>query len=102
VSLYGRRVDSSQAAIKATLERLGWVVRDLSHAGRGVPDLLVASAQTGRTAVIECKVPGGRGKRLRESQEAWRAGWPGEYVVMRTPEDALAWGLAQRRAGEGR
>ena len=86
------RVDASQADVVATLQRRGWVVRDLSQAGRGAPDLLISKA--GRTVACEVKTAGtAYSKRLRASQATWRQGWQGEYVVLTSAEDALAWAL---------
>jgi hypothetical protein len=97
------RKDASHQPIVATLERLGFACLDLSGLGGGAPDLLVASAQTGQQWLVEAKTKGSYyGKRLRDSQAAFGLRWPVPVVVLDSPEDALAWGLAQRRAEEGR
>ena len=89
------RTDATQPQIVDTLERLGYAVRDLRHAGRGCPDLVLS--RHGRTWLAECKV--GTAK-LNPRQARWLDGWQGDVLLLRTADDALAWALGQR--GEGR
>ena len=80
------RRDKTEPAIRAVFEAHGWSWQSLSV--RGGPDAVVG-APGGRLALIEVKT--GKGK-LQASQIAWRASWRGpEPILLRTPEEALAW-----------
>ena len=103
MSRYARRQDGSQREVLEALAFAGLSVRDNSRAGDGAPDAWVSFA--GRTAAVEVKTPQTRyGQRLNAQQRAWRDGdemrrpWAGEYVVLRTGADALAWAVQFKRA----
>jgi hypothetical protein len=73
--------DNAELAIVQTLQSCGWTVYRLS-----LPlDLLCA--KRGRTLLAEVKTGS---KKLRQGQEQFIAAWPGEVVILRTIEDALA------------
>lgn len=99
MSRYARRTDASQGEIVATLRRLGFEVRDLSRAGGGCPDLLVA--RDGRIWCVEAKTARTQyGKRLSDRQAEWARGWPAP-TILRTSDEALAWALARRAESSG-
>jgi len=83
---YAARRDDHEPLIIKALEDCGCSVEKLSQ--RGVPDLLVGVAtQHGRrNLLIEIKRPRGR---LTADQVEWRARWRGQYVVVRTVDEAL-------------
>jgi hypothetical protein len=90
---YACRVDGPHAEIRDTLRALGFSVLDLASVGRGCPDLLVCSRWT-EPVLVEVKTRTGK---LRATQEAFRATWPGQYVVLRSRDEAVEW-ANQRRA----
>jgi hypothetical protein len=97
VSRYARRVDASQSEVADALRRCGLAVRDLSHAGRGCPDLAVSWCD-GRgnrwTSFVEVKtLHTAYGKRLNDAQRAWATGWEGELVTLRTADEAVGWAV---------
>jgi hypothetical protein len=83
----GRR-DSTHAAIRDGLRKLGYLVVDLAGAAGGTYDLLVFSA-FGRPTFIECKAPKGK---LRDSQVAFARrldSYDVRHGVARTLDEAL-------------
>jgi hypothetical protein len=93
----GHRQDDSQRAIVAVLERLGFACLNLCGVGGGAPDLL-AARQDGRMWLIEVKSPGKPSRqRLRDSQVAFAAKWPVPVIVLKSSDEALAWGLSVGR-----
>lgn len=94
------RRDSNHGEIVSALERAGCRVADLSDAGGGVPDILVARVLASGVLIwrlMELKTKKGR---MRAAQEAFAKLWP--VSVVRTPEAALeAMGIEveQRRKG---
>jgi hypothetical protein len=98
---YARRTDISQREIAETLERIGFSVRDTSRLGNGHPDLVVS--WSGRVAHVEAKTPKHYDTpQQKKNQAKWREGWQGEVAVLKTAEDALAWGLVFKRQEAGR
>ena len=102
MSRYARRQDASQGEVLEALAFAGLSVRDNSRAGDGAPDAWVSF--DGRTAAVEIKSPGCQyGRRLNAKQLAWRDGdetrrpWAGEYAVLRTGAEALAWAVQFKR-----
>lgn len=88
---YARRTDSTHAAVRDTLRKLGYVVIDTSRVGSGFPDLMLCGrgqADTPEVVLVEVKAKTGR---LRASQERFRENWPGRYVVLRSAEEAIRW-----------
>jgi hypothetical protein len=71
------RVDASQSEIVAALRAAGCSVTSLARIGEGCPDLLCG--KNGKTALIECKSPGGR---LTPDQLRWHAGWQGGTLAV--------------------
>lgn len=49
----GRRTDANHASIRTALRQCGWLVADLSAAGKGFPDLV--AIRGGRTVFVEVK-----------------------------------------------
>lgn len=78
------RVDGTHAQIMAALRKAGIAVRSLAQVGDGVPDLLVGVRD--QTFLLELKVPGAK---LRASQEAFIATWPGRVLVADSAEAAI-------------
>lgn len=71
---YAKRTDANHAAIRDALRALGWVVDDLSGAGGGVPDLVVAIAP-GKPHFLEIK-DGAKpfsAQKLTKAQEVWHS-----------------------------
>lgn len=82
-----RRVDANQREIIDALERVGCHVLDLSHVGRGCPDLLV-SDRVGVLHLIEIKTAKGK---LNARQQRWHEEWRGpKPLVIRSVSEALA------------
>lgn len=87
--------DAVEADIIEALKVRGWSVLQVSV--KDGPDLFAAKqvrvygregvASWMRTVAIEVKT--GK-KKLRPGQEAFRRNWAGEYVVLRSAEDAIA------------
>ncbi len=83
--------DANQAEIVDALRQVGASVAITSGVGRGFPDLVVG--RHGVTYLVEVK-PGDakdkRQRRLRPSQEEFKATWRGRPVaVLRSVSDAL-------------
>lgn len=81
-----RRTDANQAEIVAALRKVGCYVMDLSHVGRGCPDLLVSDRQK-ILHVMEIKTAKGK---LNKRQQEWHAQWQGPCHVVRSVAEALA------------
>ena len=80
------KVDLNHAEVKAALSKAGWRCIDLSRAGCGVPDLLIAKA--GRLALVEVK--GEKGK-LNPEQRRFHvelANYGVTIQVIRTADEA--------------
>ncbi len=81
-----RRVDANHAEIVAALRKCGCSVLDLSHVGRGCPDILV-SRNSQHMCLMEIK--SGRGK-LNKRQQEWIAEWSGPKIhVVYSVQEAL-------------
>ena len=83
--------DGNHEAIASGLRALGWYVMDLSRAGYGVPDILVAKPATERhrgiCVPVEIKSPGGQ---LTEAEVTVKNAWdPCDYIVADSLESAL-------------
>jgi hypothetical protein len=84
------KADSNHKAIREAIELLGFPVMDLSHAGNGVEDLLVAvtsPVSIRRWLCVECKVPP---IKYTKAQKEWRAlteGWP--RITVTSAQDAI-------------
>ena len=99
MSRWARRVDGSQQDVARTLRACGWWVCDLSRAGGGVPDLLIAKA--GRLALVEVKTPKTwRGRQHTPAQRDFYANCPVPVVVLRTVDETLAWAQRQEARRE--
>lgn len=72
-----KRIDSNQAEIVSKLRACMLSVIDLSALGRGVPDLLVASAKD--IWLVEIKTENGA---LNQRQLEWHQKWMGKPVII--------------------
>ena len=88
------KVDVTHAEVRDTLRRLGYRVLDLSRAGRGCPDLLVAKGD--QMWLIEVKRP--TGGKLTPAQQDFIQGWPVPVIILKTAEEAVAWALIRQVA----
>jgi Holliday junction resolvase len=81
------RRDKSEAAIVQALRQLGWSVLQVSV--KDGPDLFAAKLVNWvpRCVAIECKT--GK-KKLKPGQEDFARKWAGEYVVLRSVDDVVA------------
>jgi hypothetical protein len=79
--------DANHGQIRAALVAAGVAVFDAAYAGRGMSDLL-ARHRDGRVMLLEVK----RDKRatLTEAEHDFAALFPEAYVIVTTPEEALA------------
>jgi len=71
---HAKRVDANHASIRDALRLAGWVVHDLSGAGGGIPDLIVAIAP-GLPHFLEIK-DGDKplsAQKLTKAQEQWHS-----------------------------
>lgn len=83
-----RRTDANHAEIVAALRQAGCSVADLSHVGRGFPDIVVWSQVQDRMHLMEIKTPKGK---LNKRQQEWFDKWGGPKPhVVRSVEEALA------------
>lgn len=80
------RKDQNHDPIVQALERAGVAVRDLSHVGDGVSDLLVQHTKTRALMLLEIKRD--EKAKLTEAQEKFRQRWP--VTIVRSIEEALA------------
>lgn len=78
-----RRRDANEKAICDALRRVGATIVRINAAG--APDMLVGFR--GANTLMEIKSEHGL---IRANQAAWRSGWAGQVVVVRTEEEALA------------
>jgi hypothetical protein len=79
--------DKNHAAIVEALEQAKIAVIDMSHMGKGFPDLVVA--RRGVNLLVEIKNPetlyGRRG--LNKLQRSWASSWPAPVYILRTLDD---------------
>ncbi len=82
--------DGNQAAIVSTLRAAGASVTILAGVGCGCPDLLVGFR--GKSLLVECKNPDGRGRNsLTLAEVEWFKTWKGGLsAVVNSPEEALS------------
>ena len=80
--------DQSERDIITALRLMGWSVLPVSVANG--PDLFASKGQ--RTVAIECKTGT---RKLRPGQAEWSGTWQGEYVVLRSVEDAMKFHLGR-------
>ena len=84
-NMYNKRTDTNHAEIRDGLRKAGYVVKDLSRCGEGVPDLLVAGS--GRGVMFEIKY--GNAK-LTDAEKEFHDMFHGLGVyIVRTLEQAL-------------
>ena len=81
---WAAKVDVNQAEIVAALRAVGAVVQVLSRVGQGVPDLAVG--KHGRFWWMEVKTEKGE---LTPAEKEFMSRWRDNYVIVRTPEEAL-------------
>lgn len=83
---YSRKVDSTHAAIRDELRRVGVSWIDTHRHGKGAPDGIAGAY--GRSVLVEVKSPKGREK---AAQAAARCDWRGmPWIVATRAEDVLA------------
>lgn len=86
---YDARTDANQPQIIDALEAAGCDVCII----KWPVDLLASGGQLGRqNLLVECKVPG---ETLNSKQAKFFARWPGEKIMVQTPEQVIAY--IQRR-----
>jgi hypothetical protein len=87
---YGAKKDANHNEVVDALQKAGAYVLDMSHVGRGFPDLIVGFRS--KTILVEIKNPKtayGR-KGLNKNQIKWKEQWTGgTYAVVDSPEQAL-------------
>jgi len=82
---YAKRTDENHGEIRDGLRKAGYVVKDLSRCGEGVPDLLVAGS--GRGVMFEIKYGNAR---LTDAEKEFHEMFHGLGVyIVRTLEQAL-------------
>ena len=88
---YGSRKDDNHKEIVEALTKAGAYVLDMSHVGRGFPDLIVGFQS--KTFLMEIKNPKtsyGR-KGLNTNQLKWKESWTGgSYFVVDSIESGLS------------
>ena len=87
---YGAKKDANHHEVVEAMQKAGASVIDMSHVGRGFPDLIVGFQS--KTILMEIKNPktayGKRG--LNKNQLKWKEQWTGgTYCVVDGPEAAL-------------
>ena len=87
---YGAKKDANHNEVVAALQQVGASVIDMSHVGKGFPDLIVGFRS--QTILVEIKNPktsyGKRG--LNKNQQKWKEQWVGgPYCIVDSPEAAL-------------
>ena len=87
---YGAKKDANHHEVVDAMQKAGAYVIDMSHVGKGFPDLIVGFRS--QTILMEIKNPktsyGKRG--LNKNQLKWKEQWTGDtYCVVDGPEAAL-------------
>ena len=87
---YGVKKDANHHEVVNALQKAGAYVLDMSHVGRGFPDLIVGFQK--KTILMEIKNPktsyGKKG--LNKNQIKWKEQWTGgSYCVVDSPQAAL-------------
>jgi Holliday junction resolvase len=83
------RVDANQRELVRLAQAAGCSVQSLAQVGKGCPDLLLG--RRGSNLLVEVKdgsKPASQ-RKLRESQETWRAGWRGQVTTIETPQELV-------------
>jgi len=87
---YAVKRDSNHAELTAYLQQCGWTVVDTAAVGPnaipGWPDAIAVAYG----AVVLCEFKASNRERLTDAEQQFRAGWPGEYRVLRSSDDVLA------------
>ena len=78
------RTDENQKQITDCFRKLGYTVHDLSEAGKGFPDIIIA--KHGDNDLVEIKTEKGR---LNELQEKFAAIWNAPVYVIRNVDEAI-------------
>jgi hypothetical protein len=86
---YAKRIDNSHAAIRDGLrdEKLGYIVRDYSGIGNGIPDLAVETRRNHVHLWLEVKTPGEKMTKAEKEFAAWFGG--GKYCIVYDLEGAI-------------
>lgn len=89
------KLDANHQAIGDALSARGASVYSLAGEGKGCPDLLVG--WRGRNLLLEVKrtrdydkKAGRKRQETREAQIAWAVKWTGQYAIVTSPDEALA------------
>ena len=87
---YGAKKDANHNIVVEALQKAGAYVIDMSHVGKGFPDLIVGFQS--QTILMEIKNPktsyGKKG--LNKNQQKWKDQWlGGVYCVVDSPDAAL-------------
>jgi hypothetical protein len=87
---YGAKKDANHHVVVEALQKVGASVIDMSHVGKGFPDLIVGFQS--KTILMEIKNPktsyGKKG--LNKNQLKWKEHWiGGAYCVVDSPDAAL-------------
>lgn len=80
--------DGNHDPIVSALERVGVAVRDLSHVGEGISDLLVQHKKTRALMLIEIKNGDDKRDDLTPAQIKFRKQWP--VTIVCSIDEALA------------
>jgi Holliday junction resolvase len=78
------RVDVNQREIVDLLRACGWLVRSLSMAGSGMPDLVIYKPSVGLKL---CEVKTQKGKLTADQIAFTQEGWP--VTILRSVEDVI-------------
>ena len=87
---YGVKKDANHNEVVDALKKAGAYVLDMSHVGRGFPDLIVGfQSETILMEIKNSKTSYGK-KGLNKNQIKWKENWlGGVYCVVDSPEAAL-------------
>jgi hypothetical protein len=90
IEMYGRKKDANHNDIVNVMTKVGASVIDMSHVGKGFPDLIVGfQSKTILMEIKNTKTSYGR-KGLNKNQLEWKEKWlGGAYCVVDSPEAAL-------------
>ena len=91
------RKDANHGEIAAALQRLGFVVTDLSSVGSGCPDLLISSPNQHTLVEIKRADVAPSASKLNQLQKQYREKCPGPYAIVRTIDDCIALAAHIRR-----
>ena len=90
IEMYGKRKDANHNEIVDAMTKVGAYVIDMSHVGKGFPDLIVGfQSKTILMEIKNRKTSYGR-KGLNKNQLEWKEQWlGGPYCIVDSPEAAL-------------